>query len=111
MLDLNLSAASFSGAGQHDSIVSGIDEAVPDSSAPAEVDLNAVGVHARIVSMVTPSITTLSKKIWTAHIGADIIHLVMDNLNTHRRKSLTDAFGTEMDSEIWSRFTIHYTPA
>jgi hypothetical protein len=41
---------------------------------------------------------------------AGTIHLVMDNLNIHRRKSLTDAFGTEAGSEIWDRFTIHHTP-
>ncbi|MGH9342246.1 MAG: transposase, partial [Terriglobia bacterium] len=38
------------------------------------------------------------------------IHLVMDNLNIHCRKSLTDAFGAETGSEIWDRFTVHYTP-
>ena len=42
--------------------------------------------------------------------AAKTIHLVMDNLNTHRRKSLTDAFGAEMGDEIWNRFTVHYTP-
>jgi DDE superfamily endonuclease len=41
---------------------------------------------------------------------ADTIHLVMDNLNTHCRKSLTDTFGMEMGTEIWDRFTVHYTP-
>ena len=41
---------------------------------------------------------------------ADTIHLVMDNLNIHRKKSLTDAFGQEMGCEVWNRFTIHYTP-
>jgi hypothetical protein len=34
----------------------------------------------------------------------------MDNLNIHRRKSLTDVFGVEIGSEIWDRFTVHYTP-
>jgi hypothetical protein len=34
----------------------------------------------------------------------------MDNLNIHSRKSLTDVFGIEMATEVWSRFTIHYTP-
>ena len=34
----------------------------------------------------------------------------MDNLNIHRRKSLTDLYGTEVGGEIWDRFTIHYTP-
>lgn len=42
--------------------------------------------------------------------AAKTIHLVMDNLNTHRRKSLVDAFGKEMGGEIWERFAIHYTP-
>jgi hypothetical protein len=41
---------------------------------------------------------------------AETIHLVMDNLNIHRRKSLTDIFGLEMGSEVWDRFTVHFTP-
>ena len=41
---------------------------------------------------------------------AETIHLVMDNLNIHRRKSLTDVFGTEIGNEIWGRFTLHFTP-
>jgi hypothetical protein len=41
---------------------------------------------------------------------AKTIHLVMDNLNIHSRKALTDAFGMEMGSEVWERFTIHFTP-
>ena len=41
---------------------------------------------------------------------AETVHLVMDNLNTHRRKSLTDLYGAEIGGEIWDRFTIHYTP-
>ena len=41
---------------------------------------------------------------------ADTIHLVMDNLNIHHRKSLTDLLGTEIGSEIWDRFSVHYTP-
>ena len=41
---------------------------------------------------------------------AKTIHLVVDNLNIHRRKALTDVFGTEMGTEVWDRFTVHYTP-
>ena len=41
---------------------------------------------------------------------ATTIHLVMDNLNIHRRKSLTDLYGSELGTEIWDRFTVHYTP-
>ncbi len=39
--------------------------------------------------------------------AAKTIHLVMDNLNTHRRKSLTEVFGEEVGGEIWGRFTVH----
>jgi len=42
--------------------------------------------------------------------AADTIHLVMDNLNIHRRKSLTDLIGEEFGAEVWNRFTVHYTP-
>src|SRR5215510_15069964 len=41
---------------------------------------------------------------------AKTIHLVLDNLNIHRRKALADVFGAEMATEIWDRFTVHYTP-
>jgi hypothetical protein len=41
---------------------------------------------------------------------ATTIHLVMDNLNIHRRKALADAFGAEMAAQVWDRFTVHYTP-
>jgi len=41
---------------------------------------------------------------------ARTIHLVMDNLNIHARRSLTGVFGDEVGGEIWNRFTVHYTP-
>jgi hypothetical protein len=41
---------------------------------------------------------------------AKTIHLIVDNLNIHCRKSLTDAFGMAMGNEVWDRFTIHFTP-
>jgi len=41
---------------------------------------------------------------------AQTIHLVMDNLNIHHRKSLADAFGAEIAAQAWDRFTVHYTP-
>jgi len=45
-----------------------------------------------------------------AYPAAKTIHLVMDNLNIHNRKSLSDVFGARMAAEVWRRFTIHYTP-
>jgi transposase len=41
---------------------------------------------------------------------AKTIHLVMDNLSSHTRKSLTDLYGEEFGGEIWDCFTVHYTP-
>ncbi len=41
---------------------------------------------------------------------ARTIHLVMDNLNTHSRKSLVDHFGEQKGAYLWDRFTVHYTP-
>jgi DDE superfamily endonuclease len=38
------------------------------------------------------------------------IHLVLDNLNIHCRKSLTDHLGHQEGRYIWSRLKVHYTP-
>jgi hypothetical protein len=42
--------------------------------------------------------------------SAEQITLVMDNLNTHREKSLVDYYGEEEGSRLWQRFAVHYTP-
>ena len=42
--------------------------------------------------------------------NAKTIHLIMDNLNIHRHKSLSNVFGSEMATEVWGRFTVHHTP-
>ena len=41
---------------------------------------------------------------------ARTIHLVVDNLNIHCQKSLTDHFGNQQGAQLWRRFTLHYTP-
>ena len=45
-----------------------------------------------------------------AYPQAETIHVVMDNLSTHSRKSLTDLYGADRGGEIWGCFTPHYTP-
>ena len=45
-----------------------------------------------------------------AYPEAKTIHLVMDNLNTHRRKALVDRYGEQEGTALWNRFTVHYTP-
>jgi DDE superfamily endonuclease len=52
----------------------------------------------------------LAFRLALQYADAKTIHLVMDNLNIHRRKSLTDTYGGEVGGEIWRRFTVHYTP-
>jgi transposase len=44
------------------------------------------------------------------HPGATTIHVVMDNLNTHFKKSLVDTFGAKEADRLWKRITPHYTP-
>jgi hypothetical protein len=38
------------------------------------------------------------------------IHLVMDNLSTHAKKSVTDALGAVVGQRLWNRFEVHHTP-
>lgn len=51
-------------------------------------------------------INDLSRK----YSSANKIILVMDNLNTHKIKSLIDLYGEEKARKVWERFEIHYTP-
>jgi hypothetical protein len=44
------------------------------------------------------------------YLCARTIHSVVDNLNIHCRKSLTDSLGPEQGIQLWNRFTVHYTP-
>ncbi len=50
------------------------------------------------------------KHIVDYYPDARTIHLVMDNLNIHGRKSLVDCFGEQTGGELWNRLTVHYTP-
>jgi transposase len=44
------------------------------------------------------------------YVNAEKIVLVMDNLNIHSKKSLTDFYGEDEGTELWNRFEVHYTP-
>jgi len=46
----------------------------------------------------------------TAYPFARTIHLVMDNLNIHCRKSLTDHLGEREANYLWGRLQVHHTP-
>lgn len=45
-----------------------------------------------------------------AYPAAQTIHLVMDNLNTHCGKSVTDHLGRREGRALWRRLTVHHTP-
>jgi hypothetical protein len=70
------------------------------------------GLH---FTFATPDRSAFEFAQMTFHLAmqyprARTIHLVLDNLNIHRCKSLTDLYGPEIGREIWDRFNIHYTP-
>lgn len=50
------------------------------------------------------------KRLARLYKDAVMIHLVMDNLNTHNESSLHQAFGEQEGRRLWNRFTVHYTP-
>ena len=57
-----------------------------------------------------PAFAKMIARIVRAYPGTTTIHLVMDNLNTHGTKSLTDFFGEKRGAALWGRLTPHYTP-
>jgi len=57
-----------------------------------------------------PQFADVIRDLAAAYPFARKIHLVLDNLNIHCRKSLTDRFGQQEGGYLWSRFRIHYTP-
>jgi hypothetical protein len=57
-----------------------------------------------------PEFAQAMAKIVDQYPFARTIHLVMDNLNIHCRKTLTDYFGELEGGYLWDRLTVHYTP-
>ena len=57
-----------------------------------------------------PEFAKVLDRIVRRYPDASTIHLVMDNLNIHCRKTLTNYFGADYGGKIWDRLTVHYTP-
>ena len=57
-----------------------------------------------------PQLAQALETIIASYPAADTIHMVMDNLNIHGPKTLTDYFGKDKGRQLWSRLTVHYTP-
>lgn len=57
-----------------------------------------------------PRFALFLSKLAEAYDSVQKIVLIMDNLSTHKKKSLTDFFGEEKGTELWERFDVHYTP-
>jgi hypothetical protein len=52
----------------------------------------------------------MMREIAMAYPCADAIHMVLDNLSTHTKRSLVAAFGELEADYLWGRFQVHYTP-
>ena len=50
------------------------------------------------------------REIGRKYPNAKKIHLITDNLNTHKEKSLLTHLGPKRGANLWSRLEIHYTP-
>jgi hypothetical protein len=50
------------------------------------------------------------RRVLAAYPRARTVHLVMDNLNIHCEKSLTDHYGRRVGKQLWRRLTVHFTP-
>lgn len=50
------------------------------------------------------------KELTIEYSSADKIALVMDNLSTHKEKSLIDFYGEDEGRLLWNKFDIHFTP-
>jgi hypothetical protein len=57
-----------------------------------------------------PAFARILRDIARAYPLAKTIHLVMDNLSTHTERALKETFGPAKGAELWSRFTVHFTP-
>ena len=57
-----------------------------------------------------PQLAQALAAIIASYPTAQTIHMIMDNLNIHGPKTLTDYFGKDKGKELWSRLTVHYTP-
>ena len=100
----------------------GLDRALYERQRPGAAEVLDESQKQRLIAMVCSS-PPEGRARWTVRLVAEeavkrklvpqeatTIHLVLDNLHIHRRKSLTGLFGVEFGSEIWDRFTVHYTP-
>lgn len=57
-----------------------------------------------------PEFARIMRTLLESYPQARTVHLVMDNLNIHGRKSLTDCYGKNDGNRLWNRLTVHYTP-
>lgn len=61
-------------------------------------------------SRKAPEFAQFLAEIATHYSSAKKIILVMDNLSSHKKKSLTDCFGKEDGEKLWDRFHVVHTP-
>ena len=57
-----------------------------------------------------PAFAKIFRAVLRKYKKAAKIHIVLDNLNTHKEKSLIDAYGEKLGRKLWQRAVVHYTP-
>jgi transposase len=57
-----------------------------------------------------PAFARFFKKVIERYKHAAKIHVVLDNLNTHKEKSWIEEYGLKIGKKLWQRAVIHYTP-
>lgn len=57
-----------------------------------------------------PAFARFFRALLRKYKKADRVHVVMDNLNTHKLKSLVETFGEKLGRKLWNRVAVHYTP-
>jgi hypothetical protein len=58
----------------------------------------------------SPEFADYLVEIAASYPQADTIHLVIDNLSTHRRTALVERFGENIGGLLWDHFTLRNTP-
>jgi transposase len=58
----------------------------------------------------SPQLADYLLEVAAHYPAADTIHLIMDNLSSHRRQAVVGRFGEQAGGWLWNRFTVHYTP-
>src|SRR5437867_5291130 len=96
-------------AGLRNETTSTNDAALPTSSPPRSRKPDGISPYLP-PHRSAPEFAKALDTIVSSYPSARTIHVVMDNLNIHGRKSRTDYFGDHRGVSVWNRLSGHDTP-